>query len=326
LKDTARVKIINNTIANNASTATAFAAFLGGALLPSTPQGAGIVSDAHSQGLIAAMGAGAPPEFSDFSNPVLYNNILWHNSSFYFDQNVNSGLGGLLANPTTPYWDLTVQGTPNPEQMDPRNCILTDNTGYDLSNIMADPLFVSEYLNTLRTVQVAQEGGNFVSVVFSPGDLTLKGDYRILPSSPAVDKGSDIYLSQFAELQTDFEGEARPNGLASDIGADETNATFVAPSITVTNPNDVGKSWKLGTIHNITWTFTDDPGKRVKIELLKGDVFYTTIEDRTPIGSSFFSWTIPKSLPVGTDYKIRVTSTSNEGYTDTSDNNFELRE
>jgi len=327
LKDTARVKIINNTIANNASTATAFAAFLGGALLPSTPQGAGIVSDAHSQGLIAAMGAGAPPEFSDFSNPVLYNNILWHNSSFYFDQTVNSGLGGLLANPTTPYWDLTVQGTLNPEQMDPRNCLLTDNTGYDLSNIMADPLFVSEYLNTLRTVQVAQEGGNFVNVVFSPSDLTLKGDYRILPSSPAVDKGSDIYLSQFAELQTDFEGETRPSGLSSDIGSDETNATFVAPSITVTNPNG-GQNWKVGTSHTISWTYTDDPGYRVRIELLKNNQFLTTIANsfrKGSNGSGSFTWSIPASLAAGTDYKVKITSTSNGSYTDTSDASFTLR-
>jgi large repetitive protein len=331
LKDTARVKIINNTIANNASAATALAAFQNGILLPSAPQGAGIFSDVHSQGLIAAMGTGIGPEFSDFSNPVLYNNILWHNSSFYFDPTINGGLGGLVVNATTPNWDLTVQGTVLPETMTPNNCILSDPSefGVGVNNISADPTFVSGYLNTLRTVQVAQEGGNFVNVVFSPGDLTLKGDYRILPSSPAVDKGSDIYLGQFAELQTDFEGEVRPSGLASDIGADETSATFVAPGITVTNPDGTLRSWKLGTAHNITWTFTNDPGKRVKIELLKGDVFYTTIEDRTSIGSGgngSFSWTISAKLPAGADYKIKVTSLSNEGYTDTSDNNFEIRE
>jgi hypothetical protein len=326
IKDTARVKIINNTLANNDSTASGISAFGAGALNPSTPQGAGVVSRAHSIGLLNAIGAGAGPEFSDFSNPVLYNNIVWHNRSFYFDPAANAGLGGLVANPSMPYWDLQVQGTVTPVNMDPKNCILTDTTGYDPTNIQADPTFVSEYFNQLRTVQVAQEGGNFVNVIFRP--LTLTGDYRILSSSPAVDKGSDIFLSQFPELQKDFEGEVRPTGSASDIGADETSTGFVAPGITVTQPDGVLKNWKIGSTHVITWTYTDDPGYRVKIELLKGDQFFATIAQRAPIGSSgsgSYSWTIPLTFRAGTDYKINVTSTSNSGYTDTSDNNFTLR-
>jgi hypothetical protein len=217
LKDTARIKIINNTISNNYSTSTGINAFEAGALNPSTPHGAGIVSEAHSTALNNAIGTGAGPEFSIFSNPVLYNNIIWRNRSFYFDPSANGGLGDLIANPAGIFQDLQVTGIAG--SLDPRNCILTKTTGYDSTNISASPRFVSGYLNQLRTLQVAQEGGNFVSVLFRP--LTLTGDYHIRAVSAAINSGNDAILSQFPELQKDYDNENRPQGLHADIGADE---------------------------------------------------------------------------------------------------------
>ena len=105
------------------------------------------------------------------------------------------------------------------------------------------------------------------------------------------------------------------------------------PTITVTSANG-GETWQAGTTHTIQWTYTGDPGSNVKIELLKaipgaGPPIYekTTIIESTPIGSGgagSYSWAIPPSQPVGSDYKIVVTSTTNSSYTDISDNYFSI--
>lgn len=66
----------------------------------------------------------------------------------------------------------------------------------------------------------------------------------------------------------------------------------------------------------------------MKIELLKGGVLNLVITNITSIGSGgsgSFDWRVPKSQTLGSDYKVRVTSTSNGSYTDTSDNNFSIK-
>ncbi len=129
LQDVSQGNIINNTIAHNDSTATAANAFPAGSL-DSTPQGAGIVSSAHSGALADATG-------QMYSNPVLRNNILWQNRSFYNEHTLNAGAGGLAPNPAMPVWDLQVSGVAG--LLNPQNCILSDLTGYGPSNISANP-------------------------------------------------------------------------------------------------------------------------------------------------------------------------------------------
>jgi large repetitive protein len=113
LQDAVNVKIINNTIARNDSTATGSKAFNGVAafqlLPPGTPgtnipattsqnapgiglsastaqPGAGVASRVHSPALAAALtsvGSGSP----SFSNPTLQNNIVWQNRTFFWSIN-----------------------------------------------------------------------------------------------------------------------------------------------------------------------------------------------------------------------------------------------
>lgn len=96
-------------------------------------------------------------------------------------------------------------------------------------------------------------------------------------------------------------------------------------SITVTSPNG-GETWMRGTTKTISWTSSGSPGANVKIELLKGGVLNSTIVSSTPNGGSggSYSWNIPADQTLGDDYKIKVTSTSNSEYNDTSDNNFRI--
>ncbi len=109
---------------------------------------------------------------------------------------------------------------------------------------------------------------------------------------------------------------------------DTSNANFTIvgpppPTITVTSPNG-GESWTAGTAYPITWTYTGSPGTYVKIELYKGGVFNKTIASSVLTSSGSKSWTVPSTQTSGSDYTIKITSTTNSAYTDTSNGNFTI--
>ncbi|MBI5632253.1 MAG: hypothetical protein HZA15_02095 [Nitrospirae bacterium] len=215
LQDVLRANIINNTIANNDSTATGSLAFAAGAA-DSTPQPAGVVTGAHSSALQALITRPGEPIYS---NPVLVNNIIWQNRSFFNDASLNGGAGGLAPNPAGPYWDLAViNAVGTPPALNPDDCILSSLTGpdginyNDGTNIAANPAFVLNYVNTLQTATVIDEGGNNINVLFAPLNPAA-GNYHITAGSPAVDQGNIT-----GAPVTDYDGDAR---MVVDIGADE---------------------------------------------------------------------------------------------------------
>jgi len=114
-----------------------------------------------------------------------------------------------------------------------------------------------------------------------PTDLTAASDYRIKISSTstAASDYSDAYFSITAP-----------------------------PSITVTSPNG-GESWQMGSTQTITWTYADNPGSYVKIELYRVSTLTRTITSSTACDGSY-SWTIPTDLAAASDYRIKVSSTS----------------
>ena len=107
------------------------------------------------------------------------------------------------------------------------------------------------------------------------------------------------------------------------------HAPFIPPTIKVASPNG-GESWQAGTTHTIQWTYTGDPGSNVKIEAYRTTgtaLAYYPIVASTPIGSGgagSYPWVVPSNQPVGSDYKIVVTSTVTSSYTDISDNYFSI--
>lgn len=93
-------------------------------------------------------------------------------------------------------------------------------------------------------------------------------------------------------------------------------------SITVTSPNGE-ENLQRGTTNIISWSSVGSPGANVKVELLKNGALNTVITSSTANDGSH-SWTVPSTQASGSDYKIRVTSTSNSVYTDTSNSNFAI--
>jgi hypothetical protein len=124
-----------------------------------------------------------------------------------------------------------------------------------------------------------------------------------------------------------------PAGGAFKIGESGANqqinivAQNVLPaSLLITSPNG-GESWQAGTPHTIQWTFTGDPGATVQTDLLKGGVFNRTITSGSSAGSSgngSYNWTISSDQTPGSDYRIKISSTSVSGCSDTSDNDFTI--
>jgi hypothetical protein len=97
-------------------------------------------------------------------------------------------------------------------------------------------------------------------------------------------------------------------------------------SVSVASPNG-GETWTAGSIQTIRWTYSGNPGSYVKIELLKAGMVNLIVKSSTPIGSGgngSYNWLIPSTQVAGADYKIRITCTSNDSYTDSSDNNFTI--
>jgi hypothetical protein len=121
----------------------------------------------------------------------------------------------------------------------------------------------------------------------------------------------------------------RINSTSNAAATDTSDTAFTISAgapITVTNPNG-GQNWTRGSAHTIMWRYTGSPGSKVKIELLKGTMVNRVINASTSVGlggSGSYSWNIASNQNPGTDYKIRINSTSNAAVTDTSNANFAI--
>ena len=104
---------------------------------------------------------------------------------------------------------------------------------------------------------------------------------------------------------------------------DFSNSTFeITPSagtfIEVLQPNG-GEQWARGTSHLISWT--DDLTEDVDIKLVKGG---TVTNIASGISGSSYTWNIPSSLSVGSNYKVKIISTLDDNIKDLSNSNFSI--
>jgi len=208
LDDALDVRIVNNTVASNVTTATAEDS-------DGNPHGAGITSEGHSAALLATLGNNAP----DFSNPVMFNNIVWNNEAWYLDN----------VNPLNPlaffdYIDLEVFGTTTAEYLTPRYSVLTYQPVQGTNNIWGmDPLFVDSVTLAFHALPLLGEPAFIgVSITTTPADN--QGDYHLLTGSPAINAGIDHIGNGPNRVNApvyDFDLDMRPVGPFWDIGADE---------------------------------------------------------------------------------------------------------
>ncbi len=89
----------------------------------------------------------------------------------------------------------------------------------------------------------------------------------------------------------------------------------------VVYPSDPAIVWHRGQTYTIEWY--DYAGAQVRIELYKGGALNRVITPATPNDGSYV-WAVPDWQAYGSDYKIRVASTSGSGHADQSDNTFRV--
>jgi len=303
LEDAAKVRIVHNTIANNSSTSTGAGALLPvGINQPTVPTGAGVVGGIHSAGLAALLAGQA------HSDPLLQNNIIWHNASFGYLPDPNNPLAGLFPDPANPagfsFWDLQVFNSaiepapvPGGLVLHPFNSVLTNLIGPDGVDYTGNgnldgtnPLFMTDFVYTLQTASAPGEGGNTVQVTFTP--IGPMGDYHLQELSTVRGIAPDPVIP---EVATDYDGEDRLFPAAT--GADEfyppTALTF--GDLTLLGPKGTPVI-RTGSTQTITWqapaTFPVGVTYRLQVSYNNGGT-WATIPGAEALSAKTFDWVVP---------------------------------
>ncbi|HSJ57499.1 MAG TPA: hypothetical protein VLC95_09980, partial [Anaerolineae bacterium] len=220
INDAPNVRIYNNTIMKNITTATSMTS-------NGLPAPAGLSTSRNSNLLQASLPPGSPL----FSDPLVFNNIFWDNRAGTWTGGGVAGIG-LDGDPNPIYnWDLGVAGMQ--ELLSPVYSLLhVPYAGADATNIVGqDPLVVEQYESTVR---VFPWRGNpaFIGALIVALDLppNLMGNYRLTTASPAINAGIGQVDGVLAPNQ-DFEYQPRPINGFFDIGADEIRLLFPGTGI-----------------------------------------------------------------------------------------------
>jgi len=235
MQDALKVRLINNTIANNDSTATA-----GNALPPaifttqgatSTAQPAGVVLLAPSTELTTGLTAQqlqlvtAPA-----SNPDVLNNIVLGNRSLVWSTTTpvgglpnSPGAGaGTLAPAAQPFWDLAVVGAAPGLEMNLVRNLLTDiasNAGYTNNPRVAVADLASEKAVMVNPYWNCSPSGTGQDCVTSDGTIVGAEFTTLLSSAAALDEGGnfiDVHYGPLTIGNSDY--HLAPGSTAIDSG------------------------------------------------------------------------------------------------------------
>ncbi|HTL57025.1 MAG TPA: aryl-sulfate sulfotransferase [Candidatus Limnocylindrales bacterium] len=94
----------------------------------------------------------------------------------------------------------------------------------------------------------------------------------------------------------------------------------VAPVLTLTTPNG-GEMWRSGLSYFIQWNA--NIAENVILELYKGGILVATISSNTA-SSGAYLWQVSSALNPGSDYSIKIRSTTNSALTDVGDAYFSI--
>jgi phage baseplate assembly protein gpV len=166
----------------------------------------------------------------------------------------------------------------------------------DGTNFVADPVFGREIVNDLVSATVLDEGGNAITVRYTPL-LPTEAGYHLRAGSPAIDAGRDTAAT------TDIDGDARNAG-SFDIGADEY-AARTHDQLHVIAPN-TGEVIPSGGTFTISWGAP--AGAHHFSVALSRDNGATWTNIATNVTDTWFAWVAPRPRKNLTECLIRVTS------------------
>ena len=255
LDDAPNVRIVNNTIMKNQTTATAVTS-------DGSPVAAGVSTTSNSDQLQATLPAGSP----SFSNPTLFNNVFWDNRAGTRAGTTVTGLG--LPGDASPvnHWDVGVaDGT---GQLAPTSSIVQQDAAEhpyttSPSNSAANPNVASAYDLSVSFATWRQNPA-FVDATLVALDQPPEqmGDYHLsaCPASPACNLGVASNGGVNAPA-TDIDDQARPALGGFDAGSDEFGAAAPPPAqtlyfSTVGNTNPPGATGAADDADVYSWNGT----------------------------------------------------------------------
>jgi hypothetical protein len=221
LDDAPDVRLLNNTVMKNITTATA-------ATSNGLPAPAGLSTGRNSDGLQATLPAGSPT----FSNPLLFNNVFWDNRAGTRAGATVIGIGASGDGTPVNHWDMGAADGSG--LLSPTSSVLQDGTGIvpDASNVQADPSVVLPY-DTSVTLAPWRTNPNFVGAILVAVEAppNRMGDYHLAAGSPAIDRGAATKGATSAPT-SDIDDHLRPYSTTSpaqyDAGAHEFGSTTIA--------------------------------------------------------------------------------------------------
>ncbi len=195
------------------------------------------------------------------------------------------------------------------------NTFISNNYGIELFSSSKNTIYNNYFNNINNFIFKGTIYENTWNVTKNPGKNIIGGSYL----------GGNFWANStgkgFSQTCTDTNNDGlcdlkyTINSNNSDYLALKYQA--VPPRITVVSPNG-GENWTRGTTQTINWTSTGSTGAYVKIELLKPNKPNQLIVSAT-LNDGSYPWLIPVAQEPRSDYKVKITSTTNAAYSGTSE-------
>ena len=189
-----------------------------------------------------------------------------------------------------------------------KNVILSDSK--EGSNYNITTSFTPSY-------EICSESGSYGNVNPNGSNFSLKGTSKNFTAIP--DSGYEV---DHWYLDTDIVQDGGNTYTLYDI--QESHSVYVTFKssggggvIEVVSPK-TDSIWFRGRSGYLNWEWDGDIGANVKIDLFKGDNFITTIIVETENDGSY-RWSIPHSLDIGSNYRIKISSRDDTSEYDFSD-------
>lgn len=188
--------------------------------------------------------------------------------------------------------------------------VVSPNGGETLTRGTVVPITWSYTGNPGENVKIELYDGSTLSSTITSSTSLSAGSYNwAIPSTQAFGSNYTIKIT------------STTNSAISDTS--NSPFTITGPSITVISPNG-GETLVRRAVVPITWSYTGNPGANVKIQLYNGTTLNRTIKSSTPLSAGTYNWTVSSFQSLGSNFKIKITSTTDSTISDTSNGTFNI--
>jgi len=211
--------------------------------------GDGIISNALVENNICyenGDGGGAALNFASIRNSMIKNNMLYNNHAggmAFWDDGFGNGMGckdnkiynNTVVMPEDGRWALNMINSSTGNEIINNILIHEGSRGgleidaSSMENLLSDFNIMQKISSSENWISLSdwkvQSGQDLHSIAASVPNLFVgSGDYHLNAHSAALDKGKNL-----TRVREDFEGDERPSGPSTDIGADELIVTAINP-------------------------------------------------------------------------------------------------